>query len=131
MDTDGEKSGKKYEPDELTAQILGCAYEVANTLGSGFLEKVYENALAFELKRAGLAVEQQKPLQVTYKGAIAGEYQADLLVDGRVLIELKAAKGIEEVHLAQCLNYLKVTGLKTCLLLNFGTSRVGVRRISL
>ena len=119
------------ERDELTELVIGYAYEVANTLGCGFLEKVYENALGIELRQAGVKVEQQYPLKVAYKGAIVGDYQADLLIEGRLLVELKAVKAIEDVHLAQCLNYLKATGMKTCLLLNFGTPRIGVKRISL
>jgi len=115
--------------DEITERVIGCAYAVANTLGSGFLEKVYENALAVELKKSGLAVEQQKAIQVQYEGIVVGDYVADLLVEGSVLIELKAMKALDEVHTAQCLNYLKATGLQVCLLINFGSRRVQVKRI--
>ena len=121
----------EYEHDALTEQIIGCGYEVSNVLGCGFLEKVYENALAVELTQAKISVQQQVPLQVTYKGNVVGEYQADLLAEKRLLVELKVAKSLEEVHMAQCINYLKATGLKTCLLLNFGTPRIGIKRISL
>jgi len=88
--------------DELTETIIGCAYDVANGLGNGFLEKVYENALAHELRKRGLAVEQQWPVPVYYDHVAVGEYVADLLVANTVLVELKAVKTIEEIHKAQC-----------------------------
>ena len=113
----------------VTEKIIGCAYTVANTLGSGFLEKVYENALAHELRKAGLAVQQQAGIAVNYDGVIVGDYVADLLVGNEVLVELKAVKGIENVHFAQCMNYLKATGLQVCLLINFGTPRIEIKRV--
>lgn len=97
----------------------------------GFLEKVYENSLALELKKAGLVIEQQKPIQVRYEGTLVGEYFADLLVENKIVIELKATKTLEEQHLAQCLNHLKATGDKICLLINFGKTRVEIKRIAL
>ncbi|HUT33508.1 MAG TPA: GxxExxY protein [Planctomycetota bacterium] len=115
--------------DKLTESIIGCAYTVSNTLGCGFLEKVYENALAIELRKAGLDVSQQHPIEVLYGGVAVGEYCADLLVDHRVVVELKAVKAIDEVHMAQCLNYLKATGLHVCLLLNFARPKLEVKRI--
>ncbi|OGW60750.1 MAG: GxxExxY protein [Nitrospirae bacterium RBG_16_64_22] len=115
--------------DGLTERIIGCAYVVRSSLGSGFLEKVYENALSHELKKSGLAVEQQKAIGVRYDGVVVGEYIADLLIENSVLIETKAVKALDDVHMAQCLNYLKATGLTVCLLLNFGTSKMQVRRI--
>jgi GxxExxY protein len=117
--------------DQTTEQVIGCAYRVSNALGAGFLEKVYENALAFELRRAGLGVRQQEELKVYYDCQVVGEYVADLVVGGVVLVELKAVRALDEIHKAQCLNYLKATGLKVCLLLNFGTPRVQVQRIVL
>jgi GxxExxY protein len=117
--------------DDLTEQVIGCAYRVANTLGVGFLEKVYENALVIELRQAGLAVQQQLALPVRYQGQLVGEYVADLLVAREVLVELKAVKALDEVHQAQCLNYLKAADLHVCLLLNFGTPRIQVKRIVL
>jgi len=104
---------------------------VANTLGHGFLEKVYENALAYEVGKSGRSYIQQKPIPVRYQEVIVGDYFADLIVEDRAVVELKACKALEDVHLAQCLNYLKATGLKTCLLLNFGTPKIGIKRISL
>jgi GxxExxY protein len=115
--------------DEITERIISCAYSVSNALGVGFLEKVYENALAYELRQEGLRVLQQHELKVRYRGIVVGEYTADLLVEDSVLVELKAAKGIEEVFLAQCLNYLRASGHQVCLLLNFGAPRLQVRRI--
>ena len=112
----------------LTERIIGCAYTVSNTLGSGFLEKVYENALVVEVRKAGLRVEQQWPIEVRYDGAVVGEYVADLLVDNQVLVELKAVKALDDIHSAQCLNYLRATELPLCLLLNFGRPKVEIRR---
>lgn len=113
----------------ITEKIIGCAYAVGNELGHGFLEKVYENSLAIELRAAGLKVEQQKSVAVRYRGELAGEYSADLLVEDRVLVELKAARALDDANVAQCLNYLKATGLSLCLLLNFGKGRVEVKRL--
>ena len=115
--------------DALTERIIGCSYTVGNTMGSGFLEKVYENALAHELRKSGLKVEQQRSLQVCYDGVVVGDYVADLLVDESVLIELKSVKAFDEIHVAQCLNYLKASGLQVCLLINFGAPRVEVKRV--
>jgi GxxExxY protein len=115
----------------LSETVLGCAFRVSNTLGAGFLEKVYENALTHELRKSGLAVVQQAPIQVVYDGEVVGSYAADLLVESRLIVELKACKALEDVHMAQCLNYLKATGIRTCLLLNFGTPKLQIKRISL
>jgi len=117
------------EDDPLTARIIGCAYRVANELGPGFLEKVYENALAHELRKAELRVTQQHNITVHYDGLTVGEYVADLLVEERILIELKACKELDEIHLAQCLNYLKATGMPICLLMNFGKPKIQIRRL--
>ncbi len=112
-----------------TQQIIGCAYKISNTLGCGFLEKVYENALAYELINSGFKVQQQYPIFVKYNAVVVGEYRADLLVNEHIIIELKAVKAFDEIHLAQCLNYLKATGLRLCLLMNFAKPKVEVRRI--
>jgi GxxExxY protein len=98
--------------NEITEKIVGCAYGVANGMGSGFLEKVYENAIRIELQREGLIVVQQYPIPVTWRGEIVGDYFADLLVEGCIIVELKVVKAFDEIHMAQCLNYLKATGLK-------------------
>jgi GxxExxY protein len=115
----------------ITEKILGCAFKVSNTLGCGFLEKVYHNAPAHELRKAGLKVELKKPIKVYYDGVEVGDYEADLLVAESVLIELKAVKALDEVHQAQCMNYLRATGRTICLLLNFGTSKLQIKRIVL
>lgn len=116
------------ELNALTEKIIGCAFQVSNTLGSGFLEKVYENALAIELRKGGLDVMQQAPVKVFYEGVIVGEYFADILVSSAVIVELKAVSQISDLFAAQCLNYLKVTGLPICLLLNFGKPRLDIKR---
>jgi GxxExxY protein len=115
--------------DEISERIIGSAFVVANTLGSGFLEKVYENALAHELRKASLGVSQQMAIGVEHDGVTVGAYIADLLVENAVLVEIKAAKILDTMHDAQCLNYLKATGLKVCLLLNFATPRLQFRRL--
>jgi GxxExxY protein len=125
MDTDDTEMNRYSE------RIIGCAMKVLNTLGVGFLEKVYENALAYELRKAGLVVSQQHRMVVRYEATIVGEYTADLLVEGRVLVEIKAVRVLDDVHRAQCLNYLKATGLRLCLLVNFGDARLQVKRIIL
>ncbi len=106
---------------ELTFKIIGAAMEVHKTLGPGFLEAVYETALAYELQRLALAFERQKVLAMYYKGIVIGEYKADFVVEGSVVIELKAQKALTAVDEAQLINYLKATGLKVGLLFNFGT----------
>jgi GxxExxY protein len=125
MNTDKRRS----ELDELTEKVIGCAFTVSNTLGCGFLEKVYENALAQEFRKRGIKFSQQQPIQVKYDGVVVGDYVADFLVEENVLVELKAVKDLDEIHLAQCLNYLKATGLSVCLLLNFGKPKVTVKRV--
>lgn len=112
----------------LTERIIGCAFKVANTLGCGFLEKVYENALAHELKKNGLLVEPQKRISVIYDGIIVGDFCADLLVEDTIILELKATKEHHDVFTAICLNYLKATGKPICLLLNFGMPRLDIKR---
>lgn len=110
----------EYLHQELTSKIIECFYRVYNTLGYGFLEKVYENALKIELEKSGLIVERQKPIKVYYGSEVVGEYFADLLVNDQVIIELKAAETICEEHEYQLLNYLKATSIEVGLLLNFG-----------
>ena len=129
MNTDQDKN-LRPDHDPLTEVVIGLVFKVANGLGSGFMEKVYENALAVELQAAGLTFEQQVPITVHYEGQVVGTYVADLVVEGRVLLELKACKALEDIHTAQCLNYLKATDLPTCLLLNFGTPRPQIKRLS-
>jgi len=123
------QSDRLLPSNELTEKIIGCAYKVSNGLGCGFLEKVYENALSHELRKAGLRVRQQHPIQVLYDGVVVGDYVADLLVEDSVILELKAVRELDEVHRAQGLNYLNATGLHLCLLINFGNPRADIHRI--
>ncbi|MDP3487780.1 MAG: GxxExxY protein [Bacillota bacterium] len=113
---------------ELTNKILAAAFHVHDVLGSGFLEKVYENALVIELRKAGLEVRQQYPLKVFYEGVVVGEYFADLLIEDRVVVELKVASELTKVHYHQLQNYLTASGFKVGLLLGFGEKGVVVRR---
>ncbi len=115
--------------NDVTEKIIGSAFNVSNSLGVGFLEKVYENALVHELRKTGLLVEQQKGIEVVYDGIVVGNYVADLLINDTVLIELKAIKSLEDIHFAQCLNYLTATNMRICLLLNFGTQKIQIKRI--
>lgn len=117
------------EENDLTEAIIGAAFTVSNTLGAGFLEKVYENALCHELRKRGMRVDQQWCIAVRYDDVVVGDYCADLVVEGQVLVELKAIKQLDDVHTAQVINYLKATKLRTGLLLNFGTPRVEVKRL--
>ncbi len=114
---------------EITSAIIGGFYEVYNTLGFGFLEKVYENALIHVLRKQGLHVRQQMPLKVYFNKIIVGEYFADLLVEDKVILELKAAQQITEAHKAQLLNYLKATDIEVGLVLNFGPKATFKRQI--
>jgi len=114
---------------ELTNKIIGAFYKVYNTLGYGFLEKVYENSLKIELRSLGLKVEQQKNIKVNYEGYKVGDYFADLIVNDDVIIELKAAESICEEHEAQLLNYLRATDKEVGLLFNFGKEAKFVRKV--
>jgi GxxExxY protein len=104
----------------LAAAIISIFYKVYNALGYGFLEKVYENAMMYEFKKAGIPAVSQSPINVVYGDEIMGEYYADILVDGKVIVEIKAARSLASDHNAQLLNYLKATDKEVGLLLNFG-----------
>jgi GxxExxY protein len=119
------------EVNRLSTLVIGCAFMVLNALGAGFLEKVYENALVHELRKNGLAVSQQHGMAIRYDGVVIGEYAVDLLVEQSLLVELKAVRTLDEVHYAQCLNYLKASGLHLCPLMNFGKPRLEMKRIVL
>jgi len=111
----------------ITEKIIGVAYKVYNTLGYGFLEKVYENALIVELKKQGLGIKQQDPIKVHYEGEIIGDYVADLIVEDKVIVEVKAVKKLNSVQETQLVNYLKATGNEVGLLINFG-NKIGIKR---
>jgi GxxExxY protein len=113
---------------DLTYTINGAIYEVNRELGSGFLEKVYESALLIELQERGLKAERQVPISVNYKGNIVGEYLADMIVEGKVILELKSVVDLEKIHEAQIINYLKATGLQVGLLVNFTYPKAQIKR---
>ncbi|MBN2543836.1 GxxExxY protein [bacterium] len=124
MDTNNSKE----RLNELSGEIIGCAFAVHNELGCGFLEKVYENALCMELKENGIEFSQQAPIKVYYKNRIVGDYCADILVEKSIVVELKTVKAIDEIHEAQILNYLKSTRLKLGLILNFYKPKLEIKR---
>ncbi len=119
-----------FRHGDLTGKIIGLFYEVYNTLGYGFLESVYENALAHKLRQAGMAVTQQAPLRVHYEGIIVGEFFADIIVDNIVILELKTVERLDPAHHSQLHNYLRATECEIGLLLNFGPA-AEVKRIIL
>ncbi len=119
---------EEYKHKELTEKIIGCFYRVYNTLGSGFLEKIYENTLALEFSEAGLSFIKQAPVRVFYKNKIMGDYFADFIVDGKVIVEVKALNNFCGSEEAQLINYLKATGIEVGLLLNFG-KEAGIKRM--
>ena len=129
MNADKEKEDERLK--KITEQVIGAAFKVSNTLGVGFLEKVYRNALAYEIRKCGLNVLQEQPIIVKYENVVVGDYHADLLIENCVIVELKVAKAFDDIHAAQCLNYLRATGLKICLLINFGLPRIEIKRIVL
>jgi GxxExxY protein len=120
----------RVAPSGVTERIIGCAFTVSNTLGVGFLETVYENALAHEMRKRGLVVVQQRGIVVRYDDVVIGDYTADLLVEDRIIVDLKVVKSLNEQHIAQCVNYLRATGMELCLLINFGRPRIEIRRVT-
>jgi GxxExxY protein len=121
----------KTELNRLSKVTIGCVLAVAGSLGSGFIEKVYENALAHAFRKTGLAVAQQNGVVVGYDGIIVAEYAVELLVQDSVVVEREAVTALNNIHRAQCLNYLEATGLRMCLLLNFGSPRLEIKRLVL
>jgi len=121
----------KKKLDDITYEIRGAVFKVNKILGSGFLEKVYENALQIELKDRGLKTVSQVPLKVVYEGVTVGEYFADILVENCVLLELKTVDKLNKIHEAQLLNYLKATGIKVGLLINFYHQKAEIKRFVL
>jgi GxxExxY protein len=121
--------GCRMTLDEITYKIRGAVFEVNRVLGAGFLEKVYENALLSELDRRGLKADNQVPLKVYYKKEIVGEYFIDILVEDRVVLELKVVDSLKKIHQAQILNYLKATGVQVGFLVNFTYPMAEIKRI--
>ncbi|MEA3358836.1 MAG: GxxExxY protein [Thermodesulfobacteriota bacterium] len=117
--------------NDITYAINGSVFEVNKVLGPGFLEKVYENALLIELKRRGITADNQVPIKVIYKENVVGEYIVDMLVEGKIIIELKTVKAIDKIHEAQLLNYLKATGIQVGILVNFKHPKAEIKRMVL
>jgi GxxExxY protein len=120
---------EKADLDEITERIIGAAHRVSNTLGTGFVEKVYENAHAHEMRKGGLMVVQQHPIKVVYDGIVVGDFYVDILVENLVLVELKSVSSLNDDHMRQALNYLRASTLPACLLINFGTPKAQIRRL--
>lgn len=117
----------EYKYSDITEKIIKCSYDVYNSLGSGFLEKVYENALTLKIKKIGLKAEQQYPIKVNFENEVVGEFFADILVEDKIIVELKALQELSDVHEAQLINYLKATKIEVGLLINFGPN-IKIRR---
>ncbi|RJF82430.1 GxxExxY protein [Azospirillum cavernae] len=117
--------------DPLTQAVIGAAFEVANIMGRGFLEVVYRKALTHELRSRGVPVREEVEFKIDYKGASVGRYVADMIVADGLIVEIKAVDAIVSAHVGQTLNYLRASGLNTGLILNFGSSRLGFKRVTL
>lgn len=128
MDGQDRQEGLRHR--SLTEAVIGCAFEVINELGAGFLESVYEKALLVALRQKGLSAEAQHPIRVLFRGEPVGEFFADLLVEDKVLVELKAVKALAPEHHAQVINYLNATGIEVGLLINFGNPSLEFRRLT-
>ena len=129
IDTDSYMDIKTLKYEELSENIIASAYKVHNELGNGFLEKVYKNALAVELDESGIKYILEAPLKVMYRGKIVGDYIADLIVDGKIIVEVNAVNKVVPVHEVQLVNYLKATGITVGLLINFSDSVEIKRRV--
>ncbi|MEI6387567.1 MAG: GxxExxY protein [Spirochaetota bacterium] len=121
---------KSLKNGDITEAVIGCAFEIINELGSGFLESVYEKAMILALRERGLAANGQYPINVTFRGQSVGEFYADILVQGVVIVELKTAKALAPEHQAQIINYLNATGIEVGLLINFGTAKLEYKRFT-
>jgi GxxExxY protein len=116
--------------ENLTGEILGCAFEVMKELGTGFLESIYEKSMSLALQQKGLSAVAQHPIKVMFRDECVGDFCADLLVEDTVIVELKAVKAITSEHKAQVINYLNATGIEVGLLINFGNSKLEFRRLT-
>ena len=125
---DGQDMELQYE--EITKAVIGCAFEVINELGAGFLESVYEKALLLALRQKGLSVIAQHPVKVMFRSVCVGDFSADIFVEGKVIVELKAVKAIAPEHQAQIINYLNATGIAVGLLINFGNPKLEYKRFT-
>jgi GxxExxY protein len=129
LDTHDEKNEEKLPHYELTRVILSCCFEVMKELGPGFLERIYKNALLLTLKEVNLQVETEKPFEVVFKNKVIGRYNADLVVEKKVIVELKCCENLVREHQAQLFNYLRVSGLPIGLLVNFRRRRLEYQRL--
>ncbi len=129
MDIQDEQD-KRIMHEEITKVIIGCAFEVINELGAGFLESVYEKALLLALRQKGLSTISQQPVKVMFRGECVGDFYADIFVEKKVIVELKAVKTIAPEHQAQIINYLKATGIEAGLLINFGNPKLEYKRFT-
>ena len=120
--------GLKY--GHITKDVLGCSFDVAKELGAGFLESVYQRALCLALEQRGLSIVSQHPVKVMFRGHCVGDFYADIFVEGKVIVELKAVKAIAPEHQAQIINYLKATGIEVGLLINFGNPKLEYKRFT-
>lgn len=125
---DDQDKSLKYE--QITKAIIGCTFDVINELGAGFLESVYEKALLIALRQKGFSAIAQHPIKVMFRGQCVGDFYADLWVEGRVIVKLKAVKAITPEHQAQIINYLKATGIEVGLLINFGNTKLEYKRFT-
>ena len=125
---DGQDTGLKHE--QITRAVIGCAFEVINELGAGFLESVYEKALLLVLRQKGLSALSQHPVKVMFRGECVGDFYADIFVEEKVIVELKAVKAIAPEHQAQIINYLNATGIEVGLLINFGAPKLEYKRFT-
>ena len=125
-----DRTGERLLYGTLTRSIIGCAFEVMNELGDGFLESVYENALIVALKERGIAVESQEAINVNFRGQVVGNFFADLIVESKVIVELKAVSALTRSHQAQVINYLNATGYQVGLLINFGNPKLEYKRFT-
>ncbi len=120
----------KMKHEEITKAVIGCAFEVINELGAGFLESVYERAMLLALRQKGLLAIAQHPIKVMFRGECVGDFYADIFVEDKVIVELKAVKAIAPEHQAQVINYLNATGIEVGLLINFGNARLEYKRFT-
>jgi GxxExxY protein len=129
MNQESHYINEKYPESELTGRIIGLAMEVHRTLGNGFQEVIYQRAMAIELKKNLISFDREQEINISYKGESIGSRRADFLIEGKILLELKAISELEDVHLAQAINYLEAYGLKIGLLLNFGNNTLQFKRV--
>jgi len=116
---------------ELSFEVVGCAQKVHRTLGPGFPENVYQKAMCYELMNAGIPFESEKPVEVFYDGKLCGQFRADIVTDSKIILELKALDALCDSHVAQAITYLRATGLKLAILMNFGMPSLDTRRVVL